>query len=583
MTSQWRLDALTTTELLDLARASVNTLAGRDYDHLDNLTRLDILDGFEHLTRALPGIGHEVINQLGQQNAAEELTCPNLPSLLSERLHITTADAKRRIAAATALGPGVGIGGQPIPGAHAPTGQAQRDGDINAEHAEVILRFFKRLPAEISARQREEAEQQLVDLAKQTHPDAVAAAAQQIEAHLNPDGDAPSEDERKGKTYFRMGPQGKDKLTRGTFCVDPECRAYMEAYFGKAGEPGVGNPDDEHPIVDTDTTAGAGADQAEADRAGADRAGASGGRGRPADPTPGQQDLFDYFAPEAPDTADTPEGPAQSPDDAGARNDTDGTSTPPEAHAPQDDAGQSAAARRDRRSTGQRHHDAIKRLFRTALGAPRLGQHNGLRVTAIITMTLQQLETAAGNAITGGGAMIPMREAIRMASHAHHYLLIYNDHGRPLHLGRTKRLASPDQRIVLYARDRGCTFPNCPRPGYHCQVHHTNEWADNGRTDIDLLTFACPEHHRLVGPGEHDWATTIAPATSRYPFRTIWHPPACIDPQRRGRINHYLFPGEYLQPPETFGGPPRHNPKARRGPEDEKPPPGPPRDPPQRE
>lgn len=31
-----------------------------------------------------------------------------------------------------------------------------------------------------------------------------------------------------------------------------------------------------------------------------------------------------------------------------------------------------------------------------------------------------------------------------------------------------------------------------------------------------------------------------------YPGRTLWHPPAAVDPERRGRINHYHHPGEFL-------------------------------------
>ncbi|WP_024794117.1 HNH endonuclease signature motif containing protein [Tomitella biformata] len=601
MSHQWQLDGLSAAELLDLAHASVKELATRQFDHLDNLTRLDVVEGFERISRTIPGISHELINQLGQQNAATELGATHLYIVLSKRLHITTADAKRRIASAVLLGPGVGIGGQPIHGEHAPTGDAQRDGDINTEHADVILKFFKRLPTDIPAEEKGKAEKQLVDLAKQTDPDEVDAAARQIEAHLNPDGDLPDEEERKGKTYFRMGRQGRDKLTRGSFCIDAETRSYVEAYLAKAGQPGVGNPDDEHPIFDA-ADLGTGDDRA--DRAapttggpGAGGGSGAGGRGCPSDPTPAQQDLFDYFAeaaaaaepseqPRPAEPSPSPDEPADSPEPSTPTPDateSDAADAPHDADAA-DTADSSAAASRDRRSQGQIYHDALKRLFRWALGAPGLGQHNGLPVTAIITMTLEQLETATGNAMTGGGTMIPIREAIRMASHSHHYLVIYDGEGRPLHLGRSKRLASADQRIVLYAGDRGCTHPGCTRPGYSCQVHHTDEWAENGNTDIELLAFACPEHHGLVGPGEHDWATTIAPPTSRYPFRTVWHPPACIDPERRGRVNHYLFPEEYLEPQEEFPGPPGYIPKARRVPGGQEPPPtASPQPPPKRE
>jgi hypothetical protein len=51
-----------------------------------------------------------------------------------------------------------------------------------------------------------------------------------------------------------------------------------------------------------------------------------------------------------------------------------------------------------------------------------------------------------------------MSDVIRWAGHSHHYLAIF-DHGKPLALYHTKRLASPAQRIMLYAKDRGCTKP----------------------------------------------------------------------------------------------------------------------------
>ncbi|AGM28900.1 hypothetical protein MASS_2298 [Mycobacteroides abscessus subsp. bolletii 50594] len=59
-----------------------------------------------------------------------------------------------------------------------------------------------------------------------------------------------------------------------------------------------------------------------------------------------------------------------------------------------------------------------------------------------------------------------------MASHAHHYLAIFDDDGRALYLGRTKRIATADQRIVLTAKEHGRTFPGCDRPAYHCRAHH---------------------------------------------------------------------------------------------------------------
>ncbi|MFZ1176614.1 MAG: HNH endonuclease signature motif containing protein [Mycobacterium sp.] len=191
------------------------------------------------------------------------------------------------------------------------------------------------------------------------------------------------------------------------------------------------------------------------------------------------------------------------------------------------------SASRDLRSHAQRQHDALNALVRDQLGDPKLGLHNGLPVTVIVTATLQELTSGTGRAVTGGGTLLPMRDVIRMARHAYHYLAVFDEHSaRPLYLGRSRRIASPDQRIVLYAKDRGCTHPGCDVPGYWCQVHHVDEWAAGGLTDADRLTFTCEPNHKLV---ENGWCTRKLPNG-----RTEWIPPPELD--RGVRTNDYHHP-----------------------------------------
>ncbi|HEY2198618.1 MAG TPA: 13E12 repeat family protein, partial [Mycobacterium sp.] len=57
----------------------------------------------------------------------------------------------------------------------------------------------------------------------------------------------------------------------------------------------------------------------------------------------------------------------------------------------------------DTRSLGQRNHDALLALARSALASGELGQHNGLPASIIVTTTLKDLEAGAGKALTGGG------------------------------------------------------------------------------------------------------------------------------------------------------------------------------------
>ncbi|MGO9158577.1 13E12 repeat family protein [Mycobacterium sp.] len=169
---------------------------------------------------------------------------------------------------------------------------------------------------------------------------------------------------------------------------------------------------------------------------------------------------------------------------------------------------------RDARTPAQRCHDALKLAMETAIAAGRMGQHRGHPVTVVVTTTLSEINQAAHAvadpslpmptpARTGGGSRLSMRDLIRMAAKAIHYLAVFDDHTeRPLYLGRQKRVASADQRLVCYARDRGCTRPNCLEPGYHCEVHHSPDWAKGGRTDADKLFFACGCDHGAASRGE---------------------------------------------------------------------------------
>ena len=191
----------------------------------------------------------------------------------------------------------------------------------------------------------------------------------------------------------------------------------------------------------------------------------------------------------------------------------------------------------DTRSCAQRNHDALNAAGRALLACGGLGRHNGLPATIVVTTTLRELEAKAGRGITGGGALLPMTDVIRLASHAHHYLCIF-DKGKAIALYHTKRLASPGQRIVLYAKDRGCSHPGCDVAGYWCEAHHCTPYAQCHTTDVNDLTFGCGGHHPLA---EQGW-------TNRKNQRgdTKWIPPPHLD-HGRPRTNTVHHPEKLLR------------------------------------
>jgi hypothetical protein len=201
--------------------------------------------------------------------------------------------------------------------------------------------------------------------------------------------------------------------------------------------------------------------------------------------------------------------------------------------------------RTDARGRAQRQHDALALLVRSQLGDEKLGKHNGLPVTIVASVTVQQLEEAAGWAATAGGTRLPITDLIKMASHAIHYLAVFDGaENRPLNLYRIKRIASADQRLVLHATDRGCTFPACTVPGYLTEVHHCTEWAQGGLTNIDDLTFGCKPHHRLI--------TTDGWITRKNALgHTEWIPPPGTT--RKGGVNTFHHPERLLDGDDDDG------------------------------
>ena len=204
-----------------------------------------------------------------------------------------------------------------------------------------------------------------------------------------------------------------------------------------------------------------------------------------------------------------------------------------------------AAIQGDTRSAGQRNHDALLTLARNALASGELGQHNGLPASIVVTTTLKELEAGCGKALTAGGSLLPMPDVIRLAGHAHHYLAIF-DKGKALALYHTKRLASPAQRIVLYAKDRGCSFPGCSVPAHLCETHHCTPYATNPVTDINDLTLACGSNHKLADQG---WTTR-----KNSHGDTEWIPPPHLD-HGQPRTNTYHHPEKLLQDNDDDDGP----------------------------
>ena len=96
----------------------------------------------------------------------------------------------------------------------------------------------------------------------------------------------------------------------------------------------------------------------------------------------------------------------------------------------------------------------------------------------------------------------------------------------------------PAKRKVLFARDRGCTFPGCPRTAAQSEIHHATDWALGGKTDLDNLAIACG-YHNAEAP-KMGWRTVMIDGIPH------WQPPSWHPVQQP--LRNYLHHPELLSP-----------------------------------
>ncbi|MDZ4269871.1 MAG: DUF222 domain-containing protein, partial [Mycobacterium sp.] len=375
------------------------------------------------IARSIPALEHRAVNRLRAETEPHRLGESSWTKVLTTALRVSSKDAKHRLRDAAVLGPRRSMTGQPLAPVWEATAAAQARGSISAEHVAIIASFHKLLPSWVDVGTRADADAQLAAQAAGLTPEALDEAAGELLMMIDQDGPEPCEKEQARQRGIVLGKQQRDGTRSIRGRLDAEAGSYWEAILAKEAAPGANIPDDEQSC----TTGKPGADG---------ETGAGGEPGADGEPAVG-----------------------------GAGPGLDGGS--------------------DTRTQAQRNHDAFKAIGRAALASGNLGTHNGLPVTVIVSTTLQDLEKGAGLAVTGGGSKLPIPTLIRMAARgAHHYLYIYDTHTKEsLYLGRTKRLASAAQRIVLHARERGCTRPGCTVCGYNSQVHHAvADWKNDGQT-----------------------------------------------------------------------------------------------------
>lgn len=123
------------------------------------------------------------------------------------------------------------------------------------------------------------------------------------------------------------------------------------------------------------------------------------------------------------------------------------------------------------------------------------GVGGGCRTGVVVVV-----EEATMQARVAGGDPVSLGDVAALASDARTelYAAVRSMSGAILSFGRSRRFASPLQRLALIARDGGtCAWPGCDRPWTRTDVDHRVDWESGGCTDLDNLRLLCTvAHHR---------------------------------------------------------------------------------------
>ncbi len=134
----------------------------------------------------------------------------------------------------------------------------------------------------------------------------------------------------------------------------------------------------------------------------------------------------------------------------------------------------------------------VANTFLAGGGEPAVGTADNYQVTIHVD------RTALANG--DGRSSLPIESVKRLCCDGDAVVIVENEEGEPLSIGRKTRTVPTAIKSALRARDRGCRFPGCHHARF-VDAHHIKHWSAGGETCLDNLMLLCSRHHRMVHEG----------------------------------------------------------------------------------
>ena len=154
-----------------------------------------------------------------------------------------------------------------------------------------------------------------------------------------------------------------------------------------------------------------------------------------------------------------------------------------------------------RESFSARRADAIAEMAESYLANGPTSSSSADRYQVMVHVTAETSDSASEtNNYVENGPHVSAETTKRIGCDSSLSVLIEDENGSPLNIGRKSRVIPAAMRRALRARDEGCRFPGCTHR-YFIDGHHIKHWANGGETSLENLVQLCRHHHRLVHEG----------------------------------------------------------------------------------
>jgi len=144
--------------------------------------------------------------------------------------------------------------------------------------------------------------------------------------------------------------------------------------------------------------------------------------------------------------------------------------------------------------------DALVTMARSYLSGQREAS-TGSSDNYLVTVHVDRSALSDGHGRSG----LPIESVRRLCCDSDTVVIVEDENGGPLNIGRKTRTITTAIRRALWARDKGCVFPGCNNKHF-VEAHHVDHWSAGGETSLANLLLLCTRHHWLL----HEGGFTIA-------------------------------------------------------------------------